>query len=97
MKKVLVRPEEPSPETKHQKLLPKKGAVCAQWVRCGRPGCRCARGELHGPYHYLFWRDRGHLHKQYVRMAEVAEVRTICEARRERVQQMRELVKAAWE
>ncbi len=29
-------------------------------------------------------------------MAEVAEVRTICEARREREQQTRELVRAAW-
>jgi hypothetical protein len=21
--------------------------------RCGKEGCRCARGELHGPYAYL--------------------------------------------
>lgn len=24
-----------------------------QGRRCGRAGCRCARGELHGPYLYL--------------------------------------------
>jgi len=23
-----------------------------QGRRCGRPGCRCQRGELHGPYWY---------------------------------------------
>ena len=96
MKKMLVRLEEHSPETKLPKLLPKNGAVCAQLVRCGRPGCRCERGELHGPYHYLFWREHGQLHKQYVKMAEVAEVRTICDARREREQQMRELARESW-
>jgi hypothetical protein len=25
----------------------------SQRRRCGNPGCRCARGELHGPYIYL--------------------------------------------
>ena len=54
--------------------LPKTAALCAQWVRCGKPGCRCARGELHGPYHYLFRRERGRLVKRYVRCADVAEV-----------------------
>src|SRR2546428_6372 len=24
--------------------------------RCGREGCRCAEGELHGPYIYITWR-----------------------------------------
>jgi hypothetical protein len=48
------------------------GVLCRQWVRCGRPGCRCARGELHGPYWYLFRRDdAGRLHKRYVPLREV--------------------------
>ena len=50
--------------------LPKKGAVCAQWKRCGRPSCRCVRGQLHGPYHCLFWREGGRLRKRYIRQAE---------------------------
>jgi uncharacterized protein DUF6788 len=29
------------------------GALLTQRRRCGNPGCRCARGELHGPYVYL--------------------------------------------
>lgn len=29
------------------------GALASQERRCGKPGCRCARGELHGPYLYL--------------------------------------------
>ncbi len=29
------------------------GSLQSQHRRCGKPGCRCARGELHGPYVYL--------------------------------------------
>lgn len=36
-------------------------------IRCGKPSCRCARGELHGPYWYVYWRDSGgKLRKRYV-------------------------------
>ena len=47
------------------RTLPKilRGSVHAQWVTCGKPGCRCSRGHLHGPYLYLFWRERGRLRK----------------------------------
>lgn len=30
-----------------------KGSLFMQWVVCGNPHCRCARGEKHGPYTYL--------------------------------------------
>lgn len=30
-----------------------QGSVLAQGRRCGKEGCRCSRGELHGPYVYL--------------------------------------------
>ena len=38
--------------------LPQAGAFLAgslveQRRRCGKEGCRCARGELHGPYAHL--------------------------------------------
>lgn len=42
------------------------GAVCAQFVRCGKTGCKCSRGELHGPYYYRFTREDGRLRKIYV-------------------------------
>jgi hypothetical protein len=56
--------------------LPKmiKGSVHAQWVKCGKPGCKCARGELHGPYFYLFWRERGRLRKAYIRTGDLPHV-----------------------
>jgi hypothetical protein len=64
------------------------GVVCRQWVRCGRANCRCARGQLHGPYFYHFARENGRLRKRYVRPAEADGVKAACEARR---RQRREL------
>ena len=34
------------------------GALVIQRRRCGKPGCRCTRGELHGPYVFLTVRRR---------------------------------------
>jgi len=71
------------------------GAVCPQWVRCGRRSCRCTRGALHGPYASLFWREGGRLHKRYVRLADANAVRAACEARRERDRRARQALRAA--
>jgi transposase len=30
-----------------------RGSLVEQGRRCGKAGCRCTRGELHGPYWYL--------------------------------------------
>src|SRR2546429_7362209 len=30
-----------------------RGTLITQERRCGKEGCRCAQGELHGPYVYL--------------------------------------------
>jgi hypothetical protein len=44
-----------------------RGAPLTQGRRCGKPGCRCARGELHGPYSYLsLGRERGRARLVYV-------------------------------
>lgn len=61
---------------------PLKGTVHAQWVTCGKPGCKCARGELHGPYWYRFERVKGRLHKRYIPRAELDAVRVRCEEHR---------------
>jgi len=75
--------------------LPKTlaGAVCKQWVRCGRRGCRCARGQLHGPYFYRFWRQGGRLVKTYVPRREVDRVR----AEYETCRQLRKAMAMAWQ
>ena len=77
--------EGPRVITKQAQTLPKTlpGAVCAQYVRCGKSTCRCAGGTFHGPYFYRFWREDGRLRKAYVKPADLAAVRAACEAERE--------------
>jgi hypothetical protein len=57
------------------------GVVCPQWKKCGKPGCRCSRGQLHA-YFARFWRENGRLRKAYVRKDNVEDVRRRCLARR---------------
>ncbi len=71
-------------KTKTAEMLPKNlpAALCPQYVRCGKSGCKCANGELHGPYFYCFWREDGRLRKAYVRKSDVERVRDLCQANR---------------
>jgi hypothetical protein len=51
-----------------------RGALATQGRRCGKPGCRCARGELHGPYTYLSVAGRSGRSRMVYVPAELAEV-----------------------
>jgi hypothetical protein len=35
-------------------------------VRCGKANCKCATGDLHGPYWYAYWTEKGRLRSKYV-------------------------------
>src|SRR4051812_33092057 len=74
------------------KTLPKTRTVslCAQWKRCGKPGCRCAVGALHGPYYALFWRVDGRLRKRHVRQRDVAHMRALVAEHRQSIGLQRE-------
>jgi hypothetical protein len=79
-------PRNPLPKTAPDEGDRLKGVVRPQWVRCGKPNCRCASGEradLHGPYYYRFWREGGRLRKRYVPRKEVEAVRSACRRRQE--------------
>lgn len=67
-------------ENENAKPLPKTlpGYVCQQWKRCGKRNCRCAGGQLHGPYFYRFGWKNGRQFKEYVRLADVSEIRQAC-------------------
>jgi hypothetical protein len=69
-------------KNKTSKVLPKIGAVCEQLIRCGKPNCRCSRGELHGPYFYLFYREGKRLRKIYVKRKYVEMLREAREVKR---------------
>ena len=50
-------------------------------IRCGKPGCRCARGSKHGPYWYLRYQcwdaaaERDRYAREYVPVSELPRVR----------------------
>lgn len=35
-------------------------------IRCGKDGCRCAKGAGHGPYWYAFWSENGRTRCLYI-------------------------------
>jgi hypothetical protein len=81
--------------TKNQKLAPKifpdmmPGQIEARFKKCGRAGCKCSRGELHGPYFYhRTWLGERH-RRRFVRLANVAEARAACEEYRALQAQLR--------
>ena len=51
------------------------GSLAEQPRRCGRPGCRCAEGEPHGPYAYFTPRPAGRGRARYVPAALAGAVR----------------------
>ena len=86
-----------SPEIKLENSLPKieplRGAVCKQMKRCGKPNCKCAKGELHGPYYYRFFYRGGRQRKKYVKKGEVSATFAACLAYKRNRQETRELIK----
>ena len=58
------------------RLLPMvSGSLVEQYVTCGKPSCRCARGQKHGPLYYLYWKEQGKSRSLYVPRARVGELR----------------------
>jgi hypothetical protein len=52
------------------------GSLVQQYVVCGKPGCRCQRGQKHGPLYYLYWKEQGRSRSLYVPRERVAELRS---------------------
>jgi hypothetical protein len=53
------------------KIGPLPGVLLANKVRCGKPNCRCASGQLHGPYFYRRWREGTRQRRRYVPQCDV--------------------------
>jgi hypothetical protein len=51
------------------------GSLAGQSRRCGKAGCRCADGELHGPYAYFTPRPAGRGKARYVPASQEEAVR----------------------
>jgi len=72
------------------------GTVHVQRRTCGRPTCRCRRGERHVGY-YLFTREGGRLRKRYLKATDIEVVRAACDERRRRERASRAALRAARE
>jgi hypothetical protein len=44
-------------ELSRKKML--KGSVVKKYKACGKEGCKCTKGELHGPFYYLTYKEEG--------------------------------------
>ena len=79
--------------------FPKTPALVRHPVRCGKPTCRCARGERHESWRLVWRGSDGKQRHRYVRREELHDVREIVTARaetaraarRERAEATREL------
>ena len=54
---------------------PLPGAIVSQFIRCGKPTCRCRSGHRHGPYFYRVWREGPKVYKEYVKITRVEAMR----------------------
>ena len=68
-----------NPATKMNDLL--NGHIQKRRVRCGKPNCKCAGGELHIAFYHV-WHDSGQRFQRYVRRSQVENLRHKCEQNR---------------
>lgn len=69
------------------------GSLITKYKRCNKGGCRCTRGEPHGPFWYVSQSVGGRTVMQFIRAAEVARVRGACERARQWRRQRAQVVR----
>lgn len=67
------------------------GSVVAYLVKCCRTNCKCSVGELHGPYFYRYWREKGKRYKQYIKREDVEAINLACTNYRKQHHQTKQL------
>jgi hypothetical protein len=74
------------------KIEPLPGAVCKQFMRCGKANCKCSQGMLHGPYFVRFWYEDGRQRKQYVKKSHLQSVFDACSEHKRQQRLPREII-----
>ena len=75
------------------KIDPLRGWLEARYKRCGKANCKCAKGELHGPYYLRRWERRGKRLSKYVKKGELSATLAACLAYKRDRQETRELIR----
>jgi hypothetical protein len=52
-----------------------QGSLVVLYRKCGKKGCRCERGEKHGPAYYLSYKEGGVTQMVYVPVSRLEEVK----------------------
>lgn len=64
--------EPPQDENTIEVVKVGKVSYLCQKVKCGKKSCKCAKGDLHGPYWYGYQRQEGKVTKKYFGKARPA-------------------------
>ena len=57
-----------------------QGSLVVLYRKCGKKGCRCERGEKHGPAYYLSYKEGGVTQMVYIPVSRLEEVKRAREA-----------------
>ena len=57
-----------------------QGSLVILYRKCGKKGCRCERGEKHGPAYYLSYKEGGGTQMVYIPVSRLGEVKKAMEA-----------------
>lgn len=57
-----------------------QGSLVALYRKCGKKGCRCERGEKHGPAYCLSYKEAGVTQMVYIPASRLEEVKRAMEA-----------------
>jgi len=57
-----------------------QGSLVTLYRKCGKKGCRCERGEKHGPAYYLSYKEGGVTRMVYIPVSRLEEVKKAMEA-----------------
>jgi len=74
------------------KIKPLRGGLEAQFKRCGKANCRCAKGQLHGPYYLRRWQRYGKRCSKYVKKDELSATFQACLEYKRNRRETRELI-----
>ncbi len=86
----------PHSATEFLEAFPKTLALIRHPVRCGRPTCRCARGEQHESWRLVWRGSDGRQCRRYVRKGDLLAVRRIVERRQTDERRVREATAQAF-
>lgn len=80
MKRLIKKKKALLKEIQHCSKLMLQGSLVALYRKCGKKGCRCERGQKHGPAYCLSYKEGGVTQMVYIPRSRLEEVSRAMEA-----------------